>query len=679
SAHYTINTGKPYVYDSIAVIVKSPELDSLYKTNTRASVVKKGEQYNAAKLDEERERITTFFRNNGAYDFQKTYINYEADTLKNNHTTDIYLNIDNKNIKQGDTLVTEPFKLYKISKVNLYTSNTSAEFQTITDSVQYKKLNIYSKGPLSYKPKVLRNAVFIDEDGSFSDIRRLITSRSLSNLKVFNYPTIEYVPDTRDSLGKSLIANITLNPKKRITFNPSIDLNHSNIQDFGIQGSVGFVFRNIFKGAEILDVSFRGNIGSSASKYRSDHNTFFDILEYGADVKLTIPRFLFFPNIIDKLVDRTSFPNTTLSVGFFNQQNIGLDKQNLTGIYNYSWSYKRRNTISFDVFNLQFVRNMNPGNYFKVYRSSYNTLNVIADRTNVNPDYLDENGNLIIENGSTDAFIQDVLNGNTNANEQDTRSVLSIDERKDRLTENNLILASNVVYTYSNRFNLKDQDFFTFRTKVESAGNILNAIAKSNSKTNTNGKHTILDVAYSQYIKGEVDFIKYFDLGNKNVLAVRAFGGIAIPYGNSDNIPFSRSYFAGGSNDNRAWQSYRLGPGRSGGALDFNEANMKLAFNAEYRFNVSGPWNMALFADAGNIWNALDNITDEEMTFNGLKSLKDLALGTGLGIRYDFSFFVVRLDLGFKTYNPANEANRKWFKEWNLSKTVLNVGINYPF
>ncbi|MEG1267571.1 MAG: BamA/TamA family outer membrane protein, partial [Myroides sp.] len=91
------------------------------------------------------------------------------------------------------------------------------------------------------------------------------------------------------------------------------------------------------------------------------------------------------------------------------------------------------------------------------------------------------------------------------------------------------------------------------------------------------------------------------------------------------------------------------------------------------------PWNMALFADAGNIWNALDNITDEEMKFNGLRSLKDLALGTGLGIRYDFSFFVIRLDLGFKTYNPAKEANQKWFKEWNLSKTVLNVGINYPF
>lgn len=681
AASYKITTGKPYTYDSLSIAILSPELDSLYKTNKRASVIKKGAQYNATHLDEERDRITSFFRNNGAYDFQKTYITYEIDTLKNNHTADIVLNIDNKNIKEGDTLRAEPFKLYKISEVNVFTSNTSAEIQTITDSVEFRNINIYSKGPLSYKPKVLRNAIFIDKDGRFSDMRRLITSRSLSNLKVFNYPTIEYVPDTRDSLGKSLIANITLNPKKRITFNPSVDVNHSNIQDFGIEGNVGFIFRNLFKGAEVLDIGFRGNIGSSASKYRSDQNTFFDILEYGADIKLTFPRFLFFSNQIDKIIDRTSFPNTTLSVGFFNQQNIGLDKQNVTGVYNYNWSYKRRNTISFDVFNLQFVRNMNPGNYFRVYRSSYNRLNEIADNTNTNPDYLDTSGNLTIAEGGADAFIQDVLNGNTDISETDPlyQSVRSISERKQRLTENNLILASNIVYTYSNRFNLQDNEFFTFRTKVESAGNILGLIAKSSSKINESGKRTVLDVAYSQYIKGELDFIKYFDLGNKNVVALRAFGGIAIPYGNSDNIPFSRSYFAGGSNDNRAWLSYRLGPGRSGGINDFNEANMKLAFNAEFRFNVSGPWNMALFADAGNIWNTLDNVKEEEMVFNGFKSLKDIALGTGIGIRYDFSFFVVRGDFGFKTYNPANEPGRKWLKGWNLSKTVLNIGINYPF
>lgn len=681
TAKYTVNTDKPYYYDSIATIIQSQELDTLFAKNKRAALIKKGDQYNSKKLDEERDRITTYFRNNGAYDFQKTYITYEIDTLQNNYTANIVLNIDNKNIKEGDTLRAEPFKLYKISQVNVFTSNTSSTETSITDSVQYKNINIYSKGPLSYKPKTLKNAIFIDKDGYFSDMRRLITSRSLSNLKVFNYPTIEYIPDSRDSLGKSLIANITLNPKKRFTFNPSIDLNHSNIQDFGIEGNIGFVFRNLFKGAEILDIGFRGNIGSSASKYRNDQNTFFDILEYGADIKLTFPRFLFFSNQIDKIIDRTSFPNTALSIGFFNQQNIGLDKQNLTGVFNYSWSYKRRNTISLDVFNLQFVRNMNPGNYFKVYRSSYNTLNTISDNVTTNPSYLDENGNLTIADGGADAFISDVLAGNTNANANQYNSVRSISERKQRLTENNLILASNIVYTYSNRFNIKDQEFFIFKTKIESAGNLLNAIAKSSTDNYdvTGKKRTVLDVAYSQYFKGELDFIKYFDLGNKNVLALRAFGGIAIPFGNSNYIPFSRSYFAGGSNDNRAWQSYRLGPGRSGGINDFNEANMKLAFNAEYRFNVSGPWNMAIFADAGNIWNTLDNETDERMTFNGLKSLQDIALGTGLGIRYDFSFFVIRCDLGFKTYNPANEKDRQWFKEWNLSKTVLNVGINYPF
>ncbi len=674
---YQIQTGKPYFYDSISTAIQSSELAELYTRNRRPSLIKKGDQYNAAKLDNERERITSFFRNNGAYDFQKTYINYEIDTLKNNHTADLLVNIDNKNIKDGDTLRTEPFKLYKISEVNVFTRNNSKNSPTITDSVNYKNLNIYSYGPLNYKPKTLRNAVFIDQDEYFSDTRRLITSRALSNLRVFNYPTIEYIPDPNDSLGRMLIANITLNPKKNAVFRTDIGVNHSNIQQFGIEGNVGYDFHNIFKGAEILNISVRGNVGSSASRYRSN-NTFFDILEYGADVKLTFPRFLFFFNQTDKIIDRTSFPNTSVSAGFFNQQNIGLDKQNLTGVFNYNWSIKRRNSFSFDVFNLQFVRNMNPGNYFNVYRSSYNRLNNIAETVDTNPDYLDGAGNLTISEGGADAFIRDVLNGTTNVTNAEYQSVRSISERKQRLTENNLILAGNIVYTYSDRFNIQDQDFFMFRTKIESAGSLLNIFTKSADRNNA-GKRTIMDVAYSEYIKGELDFVKYFDLGNQNVLALRAFGGIAIPFGNSDNIPFSRSYFAGGSNDNRAWQSYRLGPGRSGGINDFNEANMKLAFNAEYRFNVSGPWNMALFADAGNIWNALDNVTDEEMLFSGFRSLKDIALGTGFGIRYDLSFFVIRCDLGFKTYNPANEEGEKWFKEWNFSKTVLNIGINYPF
>lgn len=677
---YSVNTGQPYVYDSISAQVQSEALQPLYVETQKNSLLKSGHQYNATVLDEERDRITTYFRNNGAYDFQKTYINYEIDTLQQNNKANLTLLIDDKTVKSGDTLLKEPFKIYTVSKVNIYTSNPKDESK-VMDSVNYRGINIYSVGKLNYRPKALVNANFLETNERYSDLRRTLTTRSFSNLNVFNYPTIDFTADANDTLGTSLIANITLVPRKRALFNPTLDITHSNIQQVGIEGTVGTSFRNVFGGAETLDLGVRGNIGSSTSKYRSDDNHFFDILEYGADLKLKFPRFLFLTNT-DKIIPRRMFPSTTLSLGFSTQQNIGLDKQNLTAIYNYNWTPRRRNTLSFDVFNLQFVRNMNPGNYFNVYKSSYNRLNTIASSTNTNPSYFDEWGNLTIVEGGADAFIEDVISGNTQLSPSDNeyRSVSSISERKKRLTENNLILASSITFTRSTRFNISDNSFYTLRAKLESAGNVMNLFSQTKENVErTDGKKTVFDVAYSQYIKAELDYIKYFELGNKQVIALRAFGGIAIPYGNSDNIPFSRSYFAGGSNDNRAWQSYRLGPGRSGGINDFNEANMKIAFSAEYRFNISGPWNMALFADAGNIWNALDNTVDPAMKFEGLHSLQDIALGSGLGLRYDFSFFVIRCDLGFKTYNPAKVAGEKWFREWNFSKMILNVGINYPF
>ena len=678
---YDIQTGTPFFVDSLTYKIESADLLPLYEKSLEFSLIKKGHQYNAAILDQERDRITGYFRNNGAYDFQKNYINYEVDTLVTPYKADITTIIDNKTIKQGDTLTEEPFKLYTIHKVDFHITTNPGALSKKTDSITTNGITIYSDGPLRYNPKTIVSANFIEPNTKFSDFRRTLTSRSFGNLKVFNYPSIEYVKNPLDSTGTSLDAHVLLIPKKKYVFTPSIDVTHSNIQQIGTEATLGMTFRNVFKGAELLDVSVRGNIGSSASKYRSDQNNFFDILEYGADVKLSFPRFVFFTKT-DRILPRRMFPTTSLSLGFASQRNIGLDKQNLTSIFNYSWTPKRRNSFSLDLMNLQYVRNLNPGNYFNVYKSSYNKLNEIAESTNTNPAYLDGNGNLTIADGGADAFIHDVLTGQTNLTSQSTdyQSVRSISERKNRLSENNLILASNIVFTRSTRFNLNDNDFYTLRTKVESAGTLMNLLAKSqNNNIREDGTRTLFDVAYSQYIKTEIDFVKYFDLGKQQVLAFRAFGGIAIPYGNSNNIPFTRSYFAGGSNDNRAWQSYRLGPGRSGGINDFNEANMKLAFSGEYRFNVSGPWNLALFVDAGNIWNALDNIEDEEMTFQGFKSLKDIAVGSGLGVRYDFNFFLIRLDVGFKTYNPGKPDNERWFRELNLSKAVFNVGINYPF
>jgi outer membrane protein assembly factor BamA len=679
--NYTIDTGKGYKIDSITSAIKTPVLDSLYSTTKNASLLKKGKQYNEADFSAERERITNNFRNRGAYTFQQNNINYVIDTVGNDYKANVELAIDDETVRRGDSTFVRPFKLYKISQVNIYTKNPVSD-QTI-DSVNYKGFRIFSTGKLNYRPKALTDAIFITPGSTYADFRRVLTSRYLTNLRVFNYPTIQYVEDSTDVSGSSLITNIYLTPRKKFRFNVTADFNHSNIQDFGVQGSLGVSIRNLFKGAEILEISTRGNIGSSRDLAIQDR-AFFNILEYGADVKLTFPR-IWFPINTEKIIAKELIPSTILSFGIGRQKNIGLDKENFTGVLSYSWTPQRRNhTAKLDLFNIQYIRNVNADNYFTVYKSSYDRLNDIANGYPgaVPSIFYDDKNKLIIESG-TNGFISGVTGDNSTiaVSERDRRDVQRIEERRQRLTENNLIFATNFTYTSTTRQNLTDNNFFIFKTKVESAGNTLNLISGllQENKGVKVGSRSIFDVQYSQYIKGELDFIKHFAIGRNKVLAMRAFFGLAVPYGNSKSIPFTRSYFAGGSNDNRAWQSYSLGPGRSGGLNDFNEANLKLAYSTELRYNIFGKLNGAIFADIGNIWNVFDQVTDKDFTFNGFSSFKDLAVGTGTGFRYDFNFFVVRFDVGFKTYNPGKPEGQRWFREYNFSNAVLNVGINYPF
>jgi outer membrane protein assembly factor BamA len=676
---YDVITGKPYIVDSIATYIETPALDSLYRKSKEESIIKKGRQYNESEFVAERERITSYFRNRGAYTFQQNNISYVVDTVNTGYKANVELAIDNESVRRGDSTFIRPFRLYKISKVNIYTKNPTSESQAI-DSTSYNGFTIYSAGKLNYRPKALTDAISITSGTNFADYRRVSTSRNLSNLRVFNYPTIQYVEDSTDVTGTSLITNIYLNPRKKFRVNASADFTHSNIQDFGIQGTLGLSIRNIFRGAEILDITTRGNIGSSRDASIKDR-TFFNILEYGADVKVTFPR-IFFPFNTDKIISKDMLPNTLMSFGIAHQQNIGLDKESFTGVLSYNWTPKRnRHTAKLDLFNIQYVKNLNPENYFNVYKSSYESLNDYGQeyKSETDPSYYNQDGNLIIESG-TNGFIKDVDSGAIPVSSEDKKGIDRIEERRSRLTENNLIFASSFTFTTTTRDNLNDNTFFIFKTKIESAGNVLALVTPMFSdEVNENGNRTVFNVAYSQYIKGELDFIKHFDLSHGRVLAMRAFFGLAVPYGNSNSIPFTRSYFGGGSNDNRAWQSYSLGPGSSGSVNDFNEANLKMAYSAELRFNLFGKLNGAIFGDVGNIWNVFDQETDKSYTFNGFSSFKDLALGTGLGFRYDFNFFVLRFDLGYKTYDPGRPEGTRWFKGYNFAKTVLNIGINYPF
>lgn len=677
--NYIITTGPGYILDTIKTKILTPALDSLYKTNTEPSFLKSGNQYKTTDFEEEKNRITTYYRNHGAYFFQPTYVTFDIDTIGKKHKADVTLIINNNNIQERDSSRTEPFKLYKISDVNIYTDYSPANSKSkINDSTTYNNFNLYSYKKLKYKPRAITDAIFINKGSTYSDTRTTLSSRYLNNLKIFNYPSIQYEVDKRDSTAQSLIANVFLTPRKKYSFGATLDVTHSNIQDFGIGASVSQTIRNVFNRAETLEISARANIGSSKDM-ANPNNNFFNVSEYGLDLKLNFPRILL-PFGTEKIIPKRMIPYTSITSGFSKQQNIGLDKENFTGGISYNWSPKRYNTAKLELLNAQYVRNLNPNNYFNVYTSSYNELNGIANDYNKDAGNM-QDGNLTIPTGTTN-FTNQVLTDQTDLKPgmDEYKDVQSIEERRVRLTENDFILATSYTFTKTTKKDLADNTFYQFKTKIESAGTLLSAVSSiAKLEKNANGNYSIFNLEYSEYLKTEFDYIKHWDFGKEKVLAVRSFFGIAVPFGNSDYIPFSRSYYSGGSNDNRAWQPYSLGPGSTNALNDFNEANMKIALSAEFRFKIFGDVKGALFADAGNIWNVFDNVIDDKARFNNLNDLDEIALGSGFGLRYDLSFFVIRLDLGFKTYNPAHDEGDRWFKEYNFGHSVLNFGINYPF
>ncbi len=679
SISYDIRRSLPYSIGVIEKNISSPVVDSLFQLSKHISFINEGKQYAANDFNRERDRLTFQFRNSGLYYFDQSYIEFEADTVKTDHKANIIYNIPDRKIKINDSTYTKPFKIHYVNEVHIITDfKYDNRNKTIKDSAYFNGYKLYSYDKLKIKPKAITDAIAITPKGIFKDLERTLTYKQISDLKIFKYPKINYSEDPKDTTGTGLIATILLSPRKKYAVGVDFDTYTSTIQEFAIGFIASFIVRNVFKNAEILELSAKGSVG--ASKDAADNEKFFNNSDIGADLKLSFPRILF-PIKTEKIIPKYMSPSTSLSVGFNNQNNIGLDRQNINTIYNYRWKPKKTRTNQLDLLNVQFVRNLNPENYYNVYKSSYDRLNQIA----IDSDFDFENNTEPLQleiPEETQEFINLVLfeDNNLEITEDEEQEVREIAERQQRLSENNLIVATNYTWTRDTRENINDNNFYRIRWKIESAGALLKGIASTfNLDKDEFGSYLIGDVAFSQYIKLEAEYIKHWDLDNNNIIAFRTFGGFAIPYDNSNSIPFTRSYFAGGSNDNRGWKAYDLGPGSSGGVLDFNEANLKIAFNLEHRFKLFNSFNGAFFVDAGNIWNALDNITDEASTFTSISDLEDIAVSSGFGLRYDFGFFVFRLDIGFKTYDPAYPKGERWFKDYNFGNAVYNIGINYPF
>ena len=667
---YNINLGSQYYLDSIKTNIESKVLDSIFKKNKSYSFLKKNNPFNTLDFESERNRLNKLFKNSGVYNFQINSISFELkmDTTSIDLSIPVTINILDNKTKNDLSNYKLKYKLHYIKKINVYTNGVEKfKNNDLKKFISYGGINIYSNGDLRYKRENLAKLILIKKDSLYSDLIRSKTINQLNNFENFQYPSISY--NYLNNSNSELEANILLVPKKKFSLGFGIDLKHSNIEDIGLAFQSSLTSRNVFKGGEKLEFTSRGTIGKSA-------NT--TISEFGVDIRFKFPRF-FSPFKFKKLENLKKKPTTYIGIGTSKQTNIGLDRQNFKFDINYDWNNEKNKKINVGLVNIELVNNKNSVNYFNIYSNSFNTINSIAIKNNANISYFNSSNKLIIPIG-IDSFINEVTSKSFLINNEDFNNVSYINDRRNRLTSNNLIIGSSLSISNNNRKSIYDKNFSQTIFKLELAGTFTDFLANQfNADLDQFGDNKILGLTYSQYIKTEFSYTNNWLINSNSLIAFRGYFGIAVPFGNSNSIPFSKSFFAGGSNDNRAWEVYRLGPGSSGAKSEFNEANMKIAMSIEYRFNLIGKLDGALFTDLGNIWNVFDSTNDPKRTFEGLRDLNELAIGSGFGMRYNLGYFVIRLDMGLKTYNPVLETKNRWLTDFNLKKAVFNIGLNYPF
>ena len=660
---YYIESGKPTFLDTISVKIESPILDSIYKNSLQISLLKEGNQYKNQTFIDEAKQVIKLYRNNGIYHFAENYLGFYVDSTRTDHKTNVdFIISGDRIIEENGTYINKPFNVQKIKEVTVITDYSFLKKEeTYKDTVSYKGIQFIAYDKVRYNPKHLAESIFLKPGGIYKDTLRNLTRNHLKSLKNFKSTSIKF----EELNDKELKMNILLTPIEKYTLGFETELTHSNIRNIGTSAKFSITDRNAFKGAELLKVSLLG------SWFNSNNGPGW---EFGGDVSVEIPRFVA-PFGLSKLVPKEMSPRTLFSIGSSVQKNIGLDRQTFTLFSDYKWQYNAQKTIQLEIFNTQYIQNQNINEYFNVYSSEFTNLTKVAR------DYKEDQA-YNFPNDATRAqetlrLMNEVATSSTfqATNLEAFNNNLNILNRYNIITSDFLIPTIAYSYTYNNQSNFKDNSFSFFKVRIANSGNILGLLSKNK---NANNKKTFLNIPLAQYFKTDLEYKKFWDVGGTSVIGIRSFLGAIFTYDNS-SVPFTKSYFAGGSNDIRAWQTYELGPGRRNTGLEYNIGSLKFLMSIEYRFDIVAKLKGAVFADAGNIWDITNSsFVDSEAKFNGLLSFNDFAVGTGFGVRYDLNFLIFRFDIGFKTHEPYLKEN-KWFRNYNFSSAVYNVGINYPF
>ncbi|SMC75803.1 translocation and assembly module lipoprotein TamL [Moheibacter sediminis] len=689
--NYKINPGEASFINSYKTQITDTIVKGIYERTIERSNVKSGNRYDMDDFVAEKDRIVEMMRNRGYYKFNDlgNDVEFTADTTHSDKALDVTLLIPAEK-KSDSTHLNKIFKRYRYNQIHIYPDSGPVPsgqpkpeyFDTI-----YEGYHLHYVNPeMKHRPKFFTDAMVVREKGLYRYDSEVQTKRNI--LKREGVNLVAFTDSV--ALDSLLNVKIYITPKKKYDLFYGADLSWSEFMNFGVSPRVTLLARNLFRGGENLETTFRGTLGNVNEKF-SDDGTFFNAFEMSFNTALKFP-YLVFPFNLDGVFPKRYFKQTDLRLGAGVQRNIGLGRVTYSTGMDYNISFRDTHEHRLSIFNTEFITNLEKEKYFDVFvadrgiRDNMFGQYFIYDE-NVGIQY---NANLISDDEVINLLLNDVgflnsLDEETGA--RDLSVFANMYFRKQTITQD--VLISSMIYQYnydeSKRTRVKHPWFF--RGRIELAGNVPALLDNAFGFEKTqmaSGKESgmLFNVPYSQFIKVDLDVRKYFNLSPKSSIATRAFVGLIEPYGNADFIPFSRSYTAGGANDMRAWVAATLGPADiprfDGGEDIFAISNMKLLLSAEYRFNITGIFNGAFFVDAGNIWGTDKDY--EPSLFQFKDFYKEMGVGSGLGLRLDLTYFLIRADFAYKIHDPSFEEGNRWrFNDFNILRPRLAFGINYPF
>lgn len=631
--YYGIYPAKPYIVDVVSYKIADSNIYKYVKEIEETLPVQKGEIYNVFKLDDERDMISEHLKNNGYFYFTKDYIFMEVDTNFNDKKANINIRIDN--VLDPFTQKTVNHKQYTINDIYIYPKGALLN-NGKADTTQYTfELNkhfgdetyyfIYNEDP-RIRLKTFDNIIQIQTGSLYNFHQVTQTYKALNNLKIYNLTNIDFEPveNNNDSINL-LNCNIVLNRTKVNYYSLQLEGTNSS-GDLGILGSFTYRNKNIFKGSEIFNISLRA--GTQAQSVLDDfgNTSLFNTREFGIDASIFFPKFL--SPIKLKNFAKEYQPRTTLTVGYNLQERPIYTRQIALLTFGYNWMKNKYEQHIFTPLTLNSVK--------------------------VEP---------------TPSF-EAIL-------EQETNQRI-----KDQYTSH-LIFGLDYTYVFNNQNVRFIEDFFYFKANIQSSGNLLSAFNNTSAIKTIDNYHEIFGIRYAQYVRLAFDFRYFKYVYGENQIATRFMLGAGIPYGNSNDMPFEKSFYAGGSNGMRGWQFRELGPGTFNNPDNLNIeriGDIQLELNLEYRFPIHSFIKGAVFTDIGNIWTMKENETFTGGQFKFDTFYKQLAADAGIGIRFDFSFFLFRLDAATPIVDPAYPEGDRWrISKLRFKDFILNFGIGYPF